>query len=408
MPSEDEMIARAIGDNPYDPRPVHTRAFDRIQARQATDRQTRAYTELEADFQQRVTDLADAHGWDWQHCRQPQEDRPGFPDLVLWHPGRGLVLFRELKRDGGKLTHAQAWCGSLPCKEWAGANAERLVPVRLAGNRGYPCLRVGSHQTQHRSVSLTPRPVAVQPGPHVSHEALRALVFGQRLAVPGPPPRVLIGPRFQRQILFDGHPIGIAHGLGDGVRYAGLNPSVAFQVVRFLGVSSGHSENVQVRRTIPDGPSAVGSRGTSAAKSWRETGASAVHDGHPQPCARPLTKVNLTVIGLGINRHRIPRVPRVEHQQPHTLPADPPPLACEPLASRVGVGKPAGADHGVGARPQGETVCLELYPPFLAADALPAVEGFLEIGSVARLPVLHQRPVGGAAVLAWAHWQGFL
>ena len=42
--SEDEMIAREIGDNPYDPRPVHTRVFDRLQARQTTDRQTRAFT----------------------------------------------------------------------------------------------------------------------------------------------------------------------------------------------------------------------------------------------------------------------------------------------------------------------------------------------------------------------------
>ena len=83
------------------------RVFDRLQARQATDRQTRALLALEKDFQQDVTDLADAHGWDWQHCRLPQKDRPGFPDLVLWHPGRGLVLFRELKRDGEKLTSHQ-------------------------------------------------------------------------------------------------------------------------------------------------------------------------------------------------------------------------------------------------------------------------------------------------------------
>ena len=104
---EDEMIAREIGDNPYDPGTGLARVFDRLQARQATDRQTRAYTELEKDFQQRVTDLADAHGWDWQHCRRPQEDRPGFPDLVLWHPERRLLLFRELKREGGKETNAQ-------------------------------------------------------------------------------------------------------------------------------------------------------------------------------------------------------------------------------------------------------------------------------------------------------------
>ena len=129
--TEDEMIARAIGDNPYDPRPVHTRVFDRLQARQTTDRQTRAYTELEKDFQQRVTDLADAHGWDWQHCRRPQEDRPGFPDLVLWHPGRGLVLFRELKRDGGRqLTHAQMSRLLWPDQGWR--QCPCLVPVRLA------------------------------------------------------------------------------------------------------------------------------------------------------------------------------------------------------------------------------------------------------------------------------------
>ena len=107
MLTEDEMIARTIGDNPYDLRPVHPQVFDRLQARQTADRQTRINKELEQSFQLRVTDLADAHGWDWQHCRRPQQDRPGFPDLVLWHPGRGLVLFRELKRDSGKLTSHQ-------------------------------------------------------------------------------------------------------------------------------------------------------------------------------------------------------------------------------------------------------------------------------------------------------------
>ena len=123
---EDEMIAREIGDNPYDPGTGLARVFDRLQALHATDRQTRAYTELEADLQQRVTDLADAHGWDWQHCRRPQEDRPGFPDLVLWHPGRGLVLFRELKREGGKLTGHQ-W-PRLSGLIRAGANAHVWFP----------------------------------------------------------------------------------------------------------------------------------------------------------------------------------------------------------------------------------------------------------------------------------------
>ena len=115
MPSEDEMLAREpLATTPTTRGPVLARVFDRLQARQVADRQTRAYTELEADFQQRVTDLADAHGWDWQHCRQPRQDRPGFPDLVLWHPGRGLVLFRELKHEYGKVTPCPRYCGSLP------------------------------------------------------------------------------------------------------------------------------------------------------------------------------------------------------------------------------------------------------------------------------------------------------
>ena len=102
--TEDEMIARADwrqplrpGDRPH---PEFSTGYRRDRPR--TGRPAPSL-ELEADFQQRVTDLADAHGWDWQHCRRPQEDRPGFPDLVLWHPGRGLpTVFRELKREGGK------------------------------------------------------------------------------------------------------------------------------------------------------------------------------------------------------------------------------------------------------------------------------------------------------------------
>ena len=53
MPSEDEMIAREIGDNPYDPGTGLARVFDRLQARQVADRQTRTFLELEKDFQQR-------------------------------------------------------------------------------------------------------------------------------------------------------------------------------------------------------------------------------------------------------------------------------------------------------------------------------------------------------------------
>ena len=60
--------------------------------------------ELEWQFQQRVTNLAEAHGWEWHHQRNSIGSRKGWPDLALWRlaclgqPGR--FLLRELKRDG--------------------------------------------------------------------------------------------------------------------------------------------------------------------------------------------------------------------------------------------------------------------------------------------------------------------
>ena len=63
--------------------------------------------QLERDWQAKICAVADELGWDWQHCRQPQQDRPGFPDLVLWHPTMHVHAFRELKRDGEKPTDPQ-------------------------------------------------------------------------------------------------------------------------------------------------------------------------------------------------------------------------------------------------------------------------------------------------------------
>ena len=60
--------------------------------------------ELEWQFQQRVTDLAEAHGWEWHHQRNSIGSRKGWPDLALWRPAcigqPGRFLLRELKRDG--------------------------------------------------------------------------------------------------------------------------------------------------------------------------------------------------------------------------------------------------------------------------------------------------------------------
>ena len=63
----------------------------------------------EQEFQNEVTSIADKNGWLWFH--HPYEDgpvRPGWPDLVLVHPRRKLLLFRELKRESGPIKCEQS------------------------------------------------------------------------------------------------------------------------------------------------------------------------------------------------------------------------------------------------------------------------------------------------------------
>lgn len=71
----------------------------------------------EAEFQKAVLDLAKLSGWRVAHFRPARTahgwrtavaaDGAGFPDLVLAHPDRGAVLFRELKSERGRLTFEQ-------------------------------------------------------------------------------------------------------------------------------------------------------------------------------------------------------------------------------------------------------------------------------------------------------------
>ena len=69
----------------------------------------------EAAFQSQVVELARLHGWLVQHTRPakvgdrwltPIMGQPGFPDLVLAHHRRG-VLMVELKTEKGRLSPAQ-------------------------------------------------------------------------------------------------------------------------------------------------------------------------------------------------------------------------------------------------------------------------------------------------------------
>lgn len=70
----------------------------------------------EAEFQAQVVELAGICGWEHNHTRRTigrgrkwvtATSRTGWPDLTLWHPSGGGVLFVELKTDTGKVSADQ-------------------------------------------------------------------------------------------------------------------------------------------------------------------------------------------------------------------------------------------------------------------------------------------------------------
>jgi hypothetical protein len=75
----------------------------------------------ERDFQRQVLALARLCGWDHYHTHDSRRSREGFPDLVLWHPIRG-VIFAELKTETGRVRPEQE---------------QVLVGLRAAGARAY-------------------------------------------------------------------------------------------------------------------------------------------------------------------------------------------------------------------------------------------------------------------------------
>lgn len=64
----------------------------------------------ERQFQAQVRELAALLGWD-AYCSWTSIHSPGgWPDLVLVHPGKGRVIFAELKSDKGRVSVRQQYC----------------------------------------------------------------------------------------------------------------------------------------------------------------------------------------------------------------------------------------------------------------------------------------------------------
>lgn len=83
----------------------------------------------EKDFQASVIAAAELYGWMSYHTHDSRRSEPGFVDLVLVHPGRRLVKFRELKTYTGRITLDQKkWLNAL---EAAGADVGVWRPAEL-------------------------------------------------------------------------------------------------------------------------------------------------------------------------------------------------------------------------------------------------------------------------------------
>ena len=82
--------------------------------RRLTSAQLLDRTLSEAEWQSKVVALAKTNGWEHFHAYDARRSEPGFPDLTIWHPRRGGVLFAELKTETGRVSPAQrAVLGSL-------------------------------------------------------------------------------------------------------------------------------------------------------------------------------------------------------------------------------------------------------------------------------------------------------
>lgn len=87
-----------LPDNPYAGISI---AAPASQHRDSPRRQREKQSESEREFQQHIIGAAEQLGWRCYHATAAKDGAPGFPDLVLAHPTRGIV-FAELQTNRGK------------------------------------------------------------------------------------------------------------------------------------------------------------------------------------------------------------------------------------------------------------------------------------------------------------------
>jgi hypothetical protein len=129
----------------------------------------------EKEWQDQVVELATMHGWLWAHWRAAMTQHgwrtpvsgpigAGFPDRILVHPRRQLVVFVELKRDGQHPTREQRAVhdvlrrSGLRVETWHPADWDKVVETLSAGVLHEPAadrgqLRSGSVTGRSRSAS---------------------------------------------------------------------------------------------------------------------------------------------------------------------------------------------------------------------------------------------------------------
>lgn len=75
--------------------------------RAAQFRKTQARDMSESVFQSKVISMAKSLGWEHYHTHDSRRSVAGFPDLVLVHPQKGWIIYRELKTETGRVSQAQ-------------------------------------------------------------------------------------------------------------------------------------------------------------------------------------------------------------------------------------------------------------------------------------------------------------